>query len=250
MVHDTRLTISVNTGATTPGAPVTLQANVTFLSSQPAAREAFTDTVSFHPAADRGQEGSAAATGTVTFKDDAQVLGTVPLVDNVATLTTTALGAGVHHITASYNGLTASSTSSSAALVTPPVVVVAEKAGTVIPILVLHNRAKTVLGGRTADCDLPGNTAGRIERGCEILSSLWLPGARVTYTVRYADDTTQTFTDTADSRGHSLHAFNVAYLPKPAKSGLARAVVLVDVQAVLPDGTSAGTTSIRFAAQR
>jgi hypothetical protein len=57
-------------------------------------------------------------------------------------------------------------------------------------------------------------------------------------------------TNMADGEGHAQGLFNVAYLPKEVALGLARSSVLISAQAVLPDGTTAGITTIRFAAQR
>ena len=50
------------------------------------------------------QPGSATPTGTVTFYDGTAVLGAVPSLGGVATLTTSALTVGKHSITAVYNG--------------------------------------------------------------------------------------------------------------------------------------------------
>jgi hypothetical protein len=220
-IHGAHFTLSVETSTLAPGQPITLTATLSSLSSQ------------------------STTPRTVTFHDGETVLGTAFLVNGTATLTTTALGSGVHNLTVTLDGQQAGTNAT-----TPPVVVVAQQAGMTIPLLVLHNRARTVRGGRTAACTLAGNTNGSIERGCEIVSSQRLPGAMVTYTVRYADGATQTFTDTADRRGHSLHAFNAAALPAAVSHGLARAVVLIAVMAVLPDGTTAGTTRTRYAVQR
>jgi hypothetical protein len=60
---------------------------------------------------------SEAPTGTVTFKNWASSLGTVPLVDGVALLTKTNLPAGTLPITATYNGDTLDSKSTSPALI-------------------------------------------------------------------------------------------------------------------------------------
>ncbi len=79
--------------------------------------------------------------------------------------------------------------------------------------LVVHNQRRTVVGGRTTPCDLAGNTNGAIEDGCEIVSSVWVPGATVNYTLSFSDGSTLTFNDTADARGHSLHPFAIAYHP-------------------------------------
>jgi hypothetical protein len=48
--------------------------------------------------------GLPAPSGTVTFRDGAAVLGTVPLGSNRASLTTAALAGGAHAITATYSG--------------------------------------------------------------------------------------------------------------------------------------------------
>ena len=44
------------------------------------------------------------ASGTVTFRDGSTVLGTVTLVNGVATFSTSSLSMGSHSITAIYNG--------------------------------------------------------------------------------------------------------------------------------------------------
>jgi hypothetical protein len=166
-------------------------------------------------------------------------------VQGAATLSTTKLGSGVHNITATLDGQTAAATA-----ITPPVVVVAQQAGTVIPLLVLHNFMHTVIGGRTAACAVTQNSSFGMQKGCELVTSDWLPGAKVTYTVSYANGTSQVLTSTADGKGHAQGVFNVAYLPDAVMHGLARSSVLISVQAVLPDNTTAGLTTIRFAAQR
>ena len=120
-----------------------------------------------------------------------------------------------------------------------------------IPALVIHNNPRTVLGGRSKACDLAGNTRGAREGGCEIVSSVSAAGAMVTYTLTYQDGSTQHFTDRADSRGHSLHPFNVAYRP-PEKKGqkVVRMVARIAVRAVLSDGVTLGPVNLRFAVMR
>jgi hypothetical protein len=105
-----------------------------------------------------------------------------------------------------------------------------------------------VVGGRTKDCDIPGNTNGAHEPGCEILSSISAPGATVVYKITLADKTVLTFTDTADSRGHSLHPFAIAY--RPPMPGPARTVAYISISATLPDGTQLGPATTRFAVMR
>jgi hypothetical protein len=98
---------------------------------------------------------------------------------------------------------------------------------------------------------LAGNTNGAKERGCEIVSSVSAPGAAVSYTLTYADGSTQHFTDTADRRGHSLHAFNVAYRPAAAAGhGTGRAAATILVQATLTNGDVLVPVHVRFAVMR
>ena len=92
-------------------------------------------------------------------------MGIVPLVNGVATFTTVALGSGVHDLTATYNAAQASTAAKATKLTTPPVVVVAQKKGTVIPLLVLRNSSKTVVGGRTAACTPAKNVNGKVREG-------------------------------------------------------------------------------------
>jgi hypothetical protein len=69
----------------------------------------------------------------------------------------------------------------------------------------------------------------------------------VTYLLTYPDGTKQTFMDLADDRGHSLHIFNVAYVPPVgAAHGGASTIVRVAVVATLPDGTTLKPGKTRF----
>ncbi|HXT35035.1 MAG TPA: MBG domain-containing protein [Chloroflexota bacterium] len=214
-------TLSVDAGTITPGQTLTLKA---VASRNPAISSSF---------------------GTVTFKDGATVLGTSKLVSGTARLQTNKLSSGVHDLTASLNGKTGTAIG-----VTPPVYVVVETKGVVIPVLVLHNLSRTVLGGRTLACELDQNSISLVQEGCEIITSDWLAGAKVTYTVTYSDGTTLIFTNQADGHGHSKALFNVVYQPAAVTTRLAREKVLVTVQAVLPNGITAGRTFVRFAVQR
>jgi hypothetical protein len=120
------------------------------------------------------------------------------------------------------------------------VTVVATAAATAVstvPVLEVHNRPAVITGGRMRPCDLASNLK-RLLPGCEIISSVSAPGARVVYTIAYprvkGRSFVQTFEDRADARGHSLHAFNVAYLPPVgARAGSPATVALVTVAATL-----------------
>jgi hypothetical protein len=117
-------------------------------------------------------------------------------------------------------------------------------------MLIIHNSNRTEVGGRTAPCDIAGNTNGAHEPGCEIVSSIWLPGATVSYTLTYADGSVQTFTDVADYRGHSLHPFNVRYLPPASGHNHPANVAHIQVSAVSKDGLQSGPARTRFAVVR
>ena len=75
-------------------------------------RQAVTFTATVSPVA----PATATPTGSVTFKDGATVLATVPLVAGKASFTTTRLEAGTHPITATYPGSTTFGASASAVL--------------------------------------------------------------------------------------------------------------------------------------
>jgi hypothetical protein len=121
---------------------------------------------------------------------------------------------------------------------------------------VVHNKPSTVAGGRTKPCDLQANLT-HLSRGCEIISSISARGARVVYTIVYPKrngrQLRQTFTDTADRRGHSLHIFNVPYLPPPGSTrGAAATVARVTVAVTLarPARTALAPFSFRFVVVR
>jgi hypothetical protein len=95
-----------------------------------------------------------------------------------------------------------------------------------------------VRGGRTTTCDIQGNTNGAQERGCEVVSTIWLPYMKVMFILTYPNGVRQTFVDISDHRGHALHPFNVAYLPpQQAKKGHAASMAQIEVVGVNSDGT-------------
>jgi hypothetical protein len=107
-----------------------------------------------------------------------------------------------------------------------------------LPLLVIHNSPRIVHGGRSAVCDLQGNTNGAQERGCEVVSSVWLPYMKVMFILTYPNGARQTFVDYADHRGHALHPFNVAYLPlKQAKHRRVSNMAQIEVLAETSNGT-------------
>ncbi|MDB5077149.1 MAG: Cadherin-like beta sandwich protein, partial [Chloroflexi bacterium] len=225
VVKGKRFTLSVATGTIAPGQPLTMTARLSSV--------------------DTGKLAASATSATVTFNDDKTILGTSKLVGGIAVLTTTKLGSGVHDLTATLNGQKGAGN-----ITTPPVIVIAQMKGEVIPLLVLHNLTRTVVGGRTLACEVKQNSFSLVQKGCELVTSDWLAGAKVTYSVSFLNGKTQVFTNTADGHGHSQILFNVAYRPKAVNKGLARDMVLITVHAVLSKGTTAGSTTIRFAVQR
>jgi hypothetical protein len=122
---------------------------------------------------------------------------------------------------------------------------------TTAPSLQVHNAPATVAGGRRTTCDLAGNTNGKSERGCEVVSSVSAPGATVEYILTFPDGRHVTFTDKADSRGHSLHPFNVGYLPPVnSKKGSSRTVVHISVRVTLQNGTMLRPVNAQFSVKR
>jgi hypothetical protein len=86
----TSLALSSGPASATEGAPVTLTATVS------------------------GPAGTPSPAGTVTFKDGSTVLGTAPVSGGVATLTTSALAAGDHSLSAAFTGANYDPSSASA----------------------------------------------------------------------------------------------------------------------------------------
>ncbi len=109
----------------------------------------------------------------------------------------------------------------------------------------------TVKGSSSQVCDLQTNLK-HLSPGCEIISSISAPGAAVVYTIVYpklnGQQIIQSFTDTADYRGHSLHIFNVPYLPPVgAKHGTPLTVAHVTVSAtLLPNHAPLNDVKFRF----
>ena len=230
VTNGAHFTIGVNQGTIVLGQAITLTATLSSLTGQPAS-------LIMPGAADlagsRAQSrqasmshGALATSNSVTFTDGDRPLGTADLVDGTATLVVATLGSGVHNITATLHG-----TQATASVTTPAVVVIAQKADTIIPLLALRNFNHTVVGGRAAACTLKQNTSSRMQRGCELVSSDWLPGARVTYTVSYTVGKNLVVTVNADGQGHAQSVFNVACLPAAVKHGLAREVALISARA-------------------
>ncbi len=164
-----------------------------------------------------------------------------------ATSTPTATATSVH----ATNTATATATATAIPPTATSTRVPPTATATPVPTLIIYHNARTEVGGRKADCTIAGNTKGAHEPGCEIVSGISAPGATVVYTLKYADGATQTFTDTADFRGHSLHPFNVAYMPpKGSKHGQPATVAYITVTATLKNGTSLGPLAARFAVIR
>jgi hypothetical protein len=95
----TTLTLTPSPGTTGVGSPVTITALVQYVSGD-----------SLFP------------TGTITIKDGSTTLASLPLVDASASFTTTTLAAGIHPLTATYNGDAnfASSAASASVTITNP----------------------------------------------------------------------------------------------------------------------------------
>lgn len=120
------------------------------------------------------------------------------------------------------------------------------------PTVVVHNAPRTVKGGRTRPCDLLSNLK-KLGIGCEIISSVSIPGAKVSITITYPGRTvlSQTFKGTTDSRGHSLHIFNVPYMPPAgARHGTDATIARVTVIVTASDGTVLPAATTRFSIVR
>jgi hypothetical protein len=121
----------------------------------------------------------------------------------------------------------------------------------VAPQLRIYNEQHTAIGKFVAACLLSKNLTWPYQLGCETVSSIWLPAARITYTLRFADGTTQTLQDIADSRGHSLVVFAVSYTPPAgSKHGSPPTVAYITVAGASRDGFAQAAAHLRFAVMR
>lgn len=144
--------------------------------------------------------------------------------------------------TAAYVGL------NGAAVHTTPIAITV---GRVPAVMTVWNQQHAVTGGRTAACDPAKGARSPYVPGCEAIFSDWLPAAKVTYTLSYADCTTQTFTGTTGSTGHLQHVFAVGYQPSlHATKGEDPSTAWISVVAISNDGTQATSACLRFTVVR
>jgi hypothetical protein len=100
-LQSTTMSLSVSPQAPNLGQPVTLTATVTALGSAGNAEAHPATMALLSPAV---MPAASIPTGTVTFTDNGAVLGSIALNGNVASLTTSALAAGQHSLSAAYSG--------------------------------------------------------------------------------------------------------------------------------------------------
>ncbi len=178
-------------------------------------------------------------TGSVTFKEGKLVLGTASVHDGVAFLTVTMQAVGPHHIVAVYDG------PHGLVVSTTPLSITVGRAPSALSV---WNQKHTVVGGRKNACQALMSAGIPSQSGCEAVFSTWLPGARVTDTLSYADGTRQTYTGTADGTGHLQHAFVVKYEPSlHARHGEPATRAWISVVATSKDGTETKSACLRFA---
>ena len=177
-------------------------------------------------------------TGGVTFREGSQMLSSAVLRNGSARFTVAAPSRGVHSLQCRVPRYIAF------VLTTPRVAVTIGRA---IPALLATNQKLTVVGGRTAACDQVASVRGTLQPGCEVVSSHWLPGAKVVYTISYPDGSSQAYTAIADSAGNAQHAFAVAYKPAPRTAhGDAPTVAWINLMATSRDGVRMASASLRF----
>jgi hypothetical protein len=98
-----------------------------------------------------------AATGTVTFSDGSTVIGTVTVVNGVASFPDSALSSGSHTITATYNGDSSYNSATSA-----PLVQVVDKGNPTLPAPVVSNPTQTYGGTQTISETVPVGVSGPV----------------------------------------------------------------------------------------
>jgi len=122
---------------------------------------------------------TAGATGTVTFRDDTTVLGTIALSGTTATLTTTALVAGGHPVTATYDGDGNFATSVSSTLTQT-----VDKAATAVTVASSANPS-TYTGAVTFTATVPADATGTVTflDGATTLGSGTINAGAATFTL-------------------------------------------------------------------
>ena len=213
---NTQLTLSTASDAVAPGQTFTLSAIMESYAGSPS--------------------------GTVAFLEGSTTLGSVPVHDLGATLSLSLHALGVHYIVAVYHG-----PKGEVVRTTP----IAMTVGNVSAKLTITNQKHTVVGGRMSACDAVKSARSPYQVGCEVVFSDWLPGAKVTFTLSYADGSSQTFTGTADGKGHLQHVFAVKYQPTlHAKHGQPVTRAWISVVTESKDGSQAKSVCLRFAVLR
>jgi hypothetical protein len=98
-----------------------------------------------------------AATGTVTFSNGGTIIGTVPVVNGVATLSNSTLTSGSHNITATYSGDTTYNTGTSA-----PLIQVVDKSTPALPAPAVSNPTQVYGGTQTISETVPPGVTGPV----------------------------------------------------------------------------------------
>jgi|GEM_PF-2076826 len=187
---------------------------------------------------------SKTSVGSVSFMEGRTVVGNVPVVGNVATIALFTFVSGAHLYSAVYHGPHGLVVSTGPMAVT---------VGKVAPQLPLANQKPSVQGGVSTRCSQAVTTRGPFAAGCEaVFVTGWLPGASVSYTLDYADGTSQAgpTTMTTDAHGNSHYVFAVAYRPpsqaKTAKQSQPTTSAWISVVGMSKDRTEAKSHCLRF----
>lgn len=125
---------------------------------------------------------------------------------------------------------------------TPIALTVGQDAGA----LSVWNRRHSVRGGLLTKCCTIKSAKAPYVGGCELVASGWLPEAKVTCTLSYADGTRQAYSGTADSKGHLQHVLAVMYQPPViAKHGEPVTRAWISVVAASADGKQTKSQCLR-----
>lgn len=180
--------------------------------------------------------------GSVSFVEGNRKLGTKAAEDSRAVLAVRLHALGVHYVRAVFHGR------NGFVVGTTPIAITV---GSVPATLTVSNRKHTVVGGRVAACDADKAAQRVDQRGCEVVSVHWLPGARIAYTLSYADGTSQTYDGIAGDDGRSQHVFAVKYLPPSrARHGEPATRAWISVVTTSRTGKQARSFCLRFAVLR
>ena|GEM_PF-814050 len=125
-----------------------------------------------------------------------------------------------------------------------------------LPRVLVSNSPRTVIGGRHQACSQVQSGRNSPEPGCEAVSVVLVPHARIAIILSFQDKSAQHYAGNTDSTGRLHHLFAVSYMPRTTSPGhpvaplSIRSTAHITVQATLPNGMRLAPVTLRFTVAR